>query len=62
LSCSDKKNIERIRTIGKIQELKEDLIGVYTGQINDALDKQRLGSSAESNILETLKHIDMLLK
>jgi hypothetical protein len=53
--------IDKLREMGKIQELKDILIGDYTNQINAALDHTKLQMSAEFNILETLKRIDVML-
>ena len=56
-----KPEIEEIRRMNKITDLEQKLVEVFTQQIRDALATKYLQSSAEFDLLQTLKRIDMML-
>ena len=56
-----KPEIEDIRRMNKITDLEQKLVEVFTQQIRDALATKYLQSSAEFDLLQTLKRIDMML-
>ena len=56
-----KPEIDDIRRMNKITDLEQKLVEVFTQQIRDALATKYLQSSAEFDLLQTLKRIDMML-
>lgn len=56
-----KPEIEEIRRMNKITDLEQKLVEVCTQQIREALATKYLKSSAEFDLLQTLKRIDIML-